>query len=118
MARAVRILEHLGVALNQAKTRIVHIARGFEFLGFKIQLSGSDKASALGIEIQAPSAVLALCRKLVAAGHDPREPLEAYRGNTLALKVRSIGEGARLVINGNGIGFRFEKQDAKRQISI
>ena len=26
-----------GVALNQAKTRIVHIARGFEFLGFKIQ---------------------------------------------------------------------------------
>ena len=37
MARAVKILEQLGVALNQAKTRIVHITRGFEFLGFKIQ---------------------------------------------------------------------------------
>jgi RNA-directed DNA polymerase len=37
LARAVKILEQLGVALNQAKTRIVHITHGFEFLGFKIQ---------------------------------------------------------------------------------
>jgi RNA-directed DNA polymerase len=37
LARAVKILEQLGVALNHAKTRIVHITRGFEFLGFKIQ---------------------------------------------------------------------------------
>jgi RNA-directed DNA polymerase len=37
LVRAVKILEPLGVALNQAKTRIVHITRGFEFLGFKIQ---------------------------------------------------------------------------------
>src|SRR6201989_2708557 len=37
LARAVKILEQLGVALNQAKTRIVHITRGLEFLGFKIQ---------------------------------------------------------------------------------
>ena len=37
LARAVKILEQLGVTLNQAKPRIVHIARGFEFLGFKIQ---------------------------------------------------------------------------------
>ncbi|WP_367278380.1 group II intron maturase-specific domain-containing protein [Bradyrhizobium sp.] len=37
LARAVKILEQLGVALNRAKTRIVHIAHGFEFLGFKIQ---------------------------------------------------------------------------------
>jgi hypothetical protein len=37
LARAVKILEQLGVTLNQAKTRIVRITRGFEFLGFKIQ---------------------------------------------------------------------------------
>ena len=37
LARAVKILEKLGVTLNQEKTRIVHITRGFEFLGFKIQ---------------------------------------------------------------------------------
>jgi hypothetical protein len=42
--------------------------------------------------------VIALCRKL--AGHDPAARLEVYRGTTLALTVRSIGEGSRLVIIG------------------
>ncbi|HZD43506.1 MAG TPA: group II intron reverse transcriptase/maturase [Methanomicrobiales archaeon] len=37
LARAAKILEQLGVTLNREKTRIVHIAHGFEFLGFKIQ---------------------------------------------------------------------------------
>ena len=37
-----------------------------------------------------------MCRKLVDAGYDPARPLYAYRGDTLCLKVRSIGEGARL----------------------
>jgi RNA-directed DNA polymerase len=37
LARAAKILKQLGVELNQAKTRIVHVAHGFEFLGFKIQ---------------------------------------------------------------------------------
>jgi RNA-directed DNA polymerase len=37
LARAVKILETLGVSLNREKTRIVHIGHGFEFLGFKIQ---------------------------------------------------------------------------------
>jgi hypothetical protein len=36
LARAGRILETLGVTLNREKTRIVHIAQGFGFLGFKI----------------------------------------------------------------------------------
>lgn len=37
LARAEKILEELGVTLNRKKTRIVHIAQGFEFLGFKNQ---------------------------------------------------------------------------------
>jgi RNA-directed DNA polymerase len=37
LARAVGILEQLGVTLNREKTRIVHVTHGFEFLGFKIQ---------------------------------------------------------------------------------
>src|SRR5229473_2073713 len=37
LVRAEKILEELGVTLNREKTRIVHIAQGFEFLGFKIQ---------------------------------------------------------------------------------
>ncbi len=37
LIRAAKILAKLGVTLNREKTRIVHIAQGFEFLGFKIQ---------------------------------------------------------------------------------
>jgi RNA-directed DNA polymerase len=36
LARAGKILEELGVTLNREKTRIVHIAQGFEFLGFSV----------------------------------------------------------------------------------
>jgi hypothetical protein len=33
-------------------------------------------------------------------------PLYACRGNTLCLRVRSIGEGAQTEIDGKGVGFR------------
>jgi hypothetical protein len=70
---------------------------------------GFPEASALGITATAAAPVLALCRKLLLAGFDAKTPLEAYRDrNTLALKVRSIGEGARLAVAGNGVGFRVE----------
>jgi hypothetical protein len=49
----------------------------------------------------------------VVAGHDPSLPMHVYRGRTLALKVRSIGEGARLAIRGDGVGFRFEKSPSE-----
>jgi hypothetical protein len=42
--------------------------------------------------------VLSLCRQLVAAGHDPAEQAEAYRGATLALRIRSLGEAAGLTV--------------------
>ena len=37
LAAARKILEQLGVRLNPAKTRIVHVRYGFEFLGYKIK---------------------------------------------------------------------------------
>jgi hypothetical protein len=75
-------------------------------------LIGSDRCEAEGISVCAVAPVPALCRKLVAAGHDPRRPLHAYRGNVLALRVRSIGEGAELAIAGDGVGFRRRKEPA------
>ena len=72
----------------------------------RAELTGSNLCSALVLTTRAPAPVLALCRQLVAAGHDPALPLEAYRGVTLCLRVRSIGEAARLEINGEGTGFR------------
>ena len=72
----------------------------------RAELSGSDCASACGVAVRGGSPVIALCRQLVAAGYDPRTPLEAYRGKTLCLHVRSIGEAAGLEIATHGVGFR------------
>ena len=68
------------------------------------KLSGSDTAIALGITAKADSPILALCRKLIEAGHDPAAPLEANRGNTLALRVKSIGQDAALRVGTGGNG--------------
>src|SRR5215468_10575009 len=62
------------------------------------ELIGSDRCSALGITERGPAPTLALCRRLIEAGHDPATPLEAWRGDVLCLRVRSIGEGARLTV--------------------
>ncbi len=68
----------------------------------RAELSGSDTATAFGVTARAPAPVLALCRRLVAAGHDPEARLEAYRGDVMCLRVRAIGEAAELEINGTG----------------
>ena len=79
-------------------------------LPIRAALIGSHRCEAEGISVCAAAPVLALCRKLVSAGHDPRRPLHAYRGNVLALQVRSIGEGMQLAIAGDGVGFRRRKE--------
>jgi hypothetical protein len=75
-------------------------------------LIGSARCEALGISVCDAAPVLGLCRELVAAGHDPQLPLHAYRGDVLALRVRSIGEAAQLAIAGDGVGFRRRKEPA------
>jgi hypothetical protein len=71
----------------------------------RTQLIGPNRCTALGVEAKGNAPVLDLCRKLLAAGHDPALVLEAYRSGTLCLRVRSIGEGARLRIATHGVGF-------------
>ena len=70
----------------------------------RADLIGSNQASAIGIVASGHAPVLALCRRLIAAGHHPSAPLEAYRGSTLCLRVRSIGEGGRLTVEESNIG--------------
>ena len=62
------------------------------------ELIGSNTCTAAGIMVVDHAPVLALCRALLTAGDDPNRPLHAYRGDVLCLRVRSIGEGARLTI--------------------
>jgi hypothetical protein len=75
-----------------------------EAQAIRADLTGSDTCSALGITACAYSPVFALCRRLVVAGHDSRRPLCAYRGDTLTLIVRTIGEGATLAVEDDRLG--------------
>src|SRR5690349_1956767 len=70
----------------------------------RAELIGANTATALDVEANGPSPVVTLCGDFLRGGHDPAMSLHAYRGNTLALKVRSIGEGARLTVEANPIG--------------
>jgi hypothetical protein len=67
-------------------------------IAIRADLIGSTQASAAGIVVTGHGPVFRLCRALVRAGHDPETPLEAYRGATLCLRVRSIGEAAQLAV--------------------
>ena len=81
----------------------------------RAELTGDDTCSALGITVQSTSPVLALCRKLVDAGHDPATPLDVYRADVRALKIRSIGEGVKLRVSPHGIGFVLDAPTDERQ---
>jgi len=73
----------------------------------RAEFKGSNCCEALGSTAHGRAPVLDLCRALVAAGHDPRRSLHAYREDVLALKVRSIGEGAKLIVKEDRAGPRF-----------
>jgi hypothetical protein len=61
-------------------------------------LSGDNHAVAEGVTGFGYAPVLDLCRKLIALGYDPNLALIAMRGDTLALRIRSIGEAATLCV--------------------
>jgi hypothetical protein len=65
---------------------------------------GSNQATSSGVTARGHAPVLGLCRALLETGHDPDTPLDAYRGSTLCLRVRSIGEGARLTVKDSAKG--------------
>jgi hypothetical protein len=69
------------------------------------RLVGSDTAIAIDIVATGSAPIFELCRKLTVAGHAASTQLDAYRGTTLALSVRSIGEASKLRVRGSGYGF-------------
>jgi hypothetical protein len=65
------------------------------------ELIGHDRAQAGNIVVRSRSPVFALCRALLAAGANPNNKLECFRGGVLALTVKTIGIGAKLTIKEN-----------------
>jgi hypothetical protein len=78
---------------------------GWQIAAIRAELIGSNKCAAEGITGHGTTPVLNLCRELIKSGFDPGQSLVVYRGATLALRVRSIGETAELEINSGGSGF-------------
>jgi hypothetical protein len=64
----------------------------------------ADTATADGITARGATPVLNLCRELIAAGLRPDAALDVFRNGILALRVRSIGEAARLTVKTGGNG--------------
>jgi hypothetical protein len=64
-------------------------------LQLRCELVGSDQAIAGDI---VASGALELCRRLLAAGANPAAELVCFRNGTLALRIKSIGAGARLTV--------------------
>jgi hypothetical protein len=65
----------------------------------RAEIIGENKCRAEGYTVQAPAPVFALCRKLIAVEFNPSMRLEAWRGNTLALTIRTLAEGAALSVD-------------------
>jgi hypothetical protein len=102
--------------IRGAAKREREFARRAAGRAIRAQLLG-DICTALGITAKSDSPILRLCRKLVDAGHDPSTPLEAYRGDLLALRVKSIGQGAHLKVDVAPTGRPFFKRDKSRVIA-
>jgi hypothetical protein len=78
----------------------------------RAELIGSDE----GLSARGYAPVLKLCRNLVTAGFNPARRLEAWRGETFCLRVRAIGEGARLTVADDRHGTpRLQRRQEARQ---
>lgn len=69
-------------------------------LSLQAELFGSSACCVTGSTItgQGYTPVLEACRRLLQAGFPSSTPLQAYRGDTLCLRVGSIGEAAQLTV--------------------
>jgi hypothetical protein len=56
----------------------------------RAELVGDNIARTSDIMVSTGAPVLELCSRLARAGIDPATPLEAYRGDVLCLRVRSL----------------------------
>ena len=74
-----------------------HALQGWSPLQAPVRLAnaGVDTCTAANITAHSHTPVLTLCRKMIAAGIDPATELQVFRGDTLALTFRNIGEAEK-----------------------
>ena len=69
-----------------------------EVTAIRAELSTMDTCTAAGLTVHARAPVLTMCREMLAAGLDPDSALDVYRNGLLALRIRAIGEAAKLTV--------------------
>lgn len=74
-------------------------------LNLRAELIGTNSATAQTAVVTSAAPILDLCRALVAGGVDPATSLEAYRGDTLCVRIKSIGRAAQFEPSPTGVGF-------------
>jgi len=88
-------VERFGIAFGDEANRPAYVRQQD---CIRAEIFGSATCQAAGLTARGAAPVLSLCRALIEAGHDPTTPLEAWRGTVLALRIRSIGEGAQFEV--------------------
>ena len=89
-----RIIEQLHTSFAHTTPEIIHAT-----------LVGNDTCQVGSVTVHSTTPIIAMCCELIKAGVNPATPLDAYRGATLCLAVRAIGEAAKLEINSKGTAF-------------
>src|ERR1700733_5967657 len=84
----------------------------------RAELSGDFDCTAEGLAVTANAPVLEMCKRLIAARYDLDLPMEVYRGDVLALRIRSIGEAASLEVNSKGTDFVKRRQRVRTAPSV
>jgi hypothetical protein len=90
-------MKHIQSKLVRGKRDVDEESVEAELVGSRLCIAGSVRATG-----NAPA--LALCRQLLAQGIDPDSALHVYRAGVLALRVRSIREGASLTVEDDEYG--------------
>jgi hypothetical protein len=67
-------------------------------------LIGNDTCEVEGLKVTGYSPALLACRELLRQGVSPDRTLELYRNGILAIRIRSIGEGASYTVKDNRFG--------------
>jgi hypothetical protein len=70
----------------------------------RAELIGSSTRTSAGLTVRGNVPALAICRKLIAAGHDPDCAFEVYRNGVLSLRIRSIAAGAGIDVQDDNRG--------------
>jgi hypothetical protein len=97
---------HRAIEIDELDGRVVSESslQDFDKAPIRATLIGSDHCEIDGVVARGHAPVPGLRRALLEAGYDPCRPLDAYRGDSIALKIRTIGEGAAHTVEDNRRG--------------